>query len=182
MKILSLDLALKMGWAWGETGEIPTSGSVQFSGGALGAGELGIWLRDHRRERGLPDLIILEAFMNPAGQPNVGPIVSGLRFNGAVHAIAGVYGVKVAEVAASTIRKAVCGRAHAAGDVSPLTPKYRLREAQRKATKAMVIKTMILRGIIPTGCTDDNRADAACGWVYAEAVYGRRAPAEFILT
>lgn len=182
MKILSLDLGLIMGWAWGETGARPESGSVRLSEGALGAGEQGVWLRDHRREHGLPDLIIIEKYMNPAGQRNVAPIISGLRFNGAVHAIAGVYGVKVAEVQASTIRKAVCGRASAAGDVSPLIPKSRLREAQRKATKAMVVRTMILRGIIPAGCIDDNRADAACGWVYAEAVYGRRAPAQFILT
>jgi Holliday junction resolvasome RuvABC endonuclease subunit len=94
-------------------------------------------------------------------------IETSLRLDGAANAVAGVWGVPVATIAASTIRAAVCGRANA-GD--------------RAATKAMVVQTMIFLGLLPTGCTSDDRADSLAGWRYCEAVYGRMAPNEFVLT
>lgn len=91
-----------------------------------------------------------------------------LRLNGCVHGFAAVYGVPVVQIYPATIRAAVCGQANA-GD--------------RAATKAMVVATMKLLKLMPENAPDDDdRADALCGWRYCEAVYGRRAPAEFVLT
>lgn len=165
--ILALDLATKTGWARGVSGSKPLSGSVKFGKDGLGPGQLGVWLRDHRREHGIPDLIVIEKWINPHAQKHFKPIEVGLRLNGAVHALAGVYGITVAEPSVQTIRAAVCGRSNA---------------GNREDTKAMVIQNMILRGLLPTGCRDDDRADSLAAWVYGEAVYGRMAPKDFILT
>jgi hypothetical protein len=168
LDILFLDLATNTGWARGEAAKIPNSGSVRLGPGGLGPGRLGVWLRDHKRHYGKPDLIGLEKWLNIRASMNDRSVEVALRLNGACHAIAGVYGIKVVEIPASTIRAAVCGRAHA-GD--------------RKATKAMVVKTAKLLNLMPADATDDDdRADSLLGWRYCEAVYGRSAPAEFVLT
>lgn len=167
LSILFLDLATKTGWSRGAAGSIPNSGSVQLGKGGLGPGMLGLWLRDHVRMYGKPDLMGLEKWMNIRASMNDRSVEVALRLNGCCHAIAGVYGIKVVEVPVSTIRAAVCGKA-SAGD--------------RKATKAMVVRTAKLLRLMPAGATDDDdRADSLIGWRYVEAVYGRTAPADFVL-
>lgn len=168
--ILFLDLARKTGWARGVAGEKPASGSIDLGepgDGGLIVGALGAWLVEHRRAHGVPDLVGIERWMLNPKMLQIKQIESSLRLNGAVHAImGGVYHVRIVELAAATIRKAVCGQANA-GD--------------RKATKAMVCRTMTLRGLLPAGSADDDRGDALAGWVYCESVYGRSAPREFML-
>lgn len=182
MEILFLDLATNTGWARGNAGSIPKSGSVKLGKDGLGPGQLGLWLRDHVRLCGKPDLIGVEKWMPVNAQRSDKNIEVSLRLNGAVHAIAGVYTIRVAEIYASTMRAAVCGRASAAGDVYGV-PKSMLKAAQRAATKAMVVKTAKLLNLMPADAKDDDdRADALIGFRYCEAIYGRRAPAEFILT
>lgn len=167
-EILFLDLATKTGWSRGPAGKIPISGSVQLGKGGLGPGQLGLWLRDHVRKHGKPDLIGLEKWLNIRASMNDRSVEVALRLNGCCHGIAGVYGIKVVEVPANTIRAAVCGKA-SGGD--------------RKATKAMVVYTARLLNLLPKDAADDDdRADSLIGWRYVEAVYGRSAPAEFMLT
>lgn len=168
MQILFLDLATKTGWSRGAAGSIPNSGSVQLGKGGLGPGQLGLWLRDHVRMYGKPDLIGIEKWLSIRASMNDRSVEVALRLNGCVHGIAGVYGIKTVEVPANTIRAAVCGKA-SAGD--------------RKATKAMVVSTARLLNLLPPGASDDDdRADSLIGWRYCEAVYGRMAPKDFVLT
>lgn len=167
MQILFLDLATKTGWARGRAGEKPVSGSIQLGKGGLGPGQLGLWLRDHVREHGRPDMIGVEKWLPLRAAVNDRAVEVALRLNGAVHSVAGVYGIPVAEPTVQTIRAAVCGKSSA---------------GSREETKAMVVASVILRGLLPKGSLDDDRADALAGFVWMEAVYGRRAPAEFVLT
>lgn len=178
LDILSLDLATRTGWARGRAGEIPLSGSIQLGEDGHGPGQLGQWLRAHRREHGLPDLIVVEKWLNPRMQKHYKPIEVGLRLNGCVHGIAGVYGVPVAELNVDTVRATVCGRKSADLGRAPKN-----KDEQRTATKEMVWVTMKLLKLLPEGAKKDyDRSDALCHWRYAEAVYGRAAPKDFVLT
>lgn len=168
LDILFLDLATKTGWARGRAGEKPMSGSIQLASGGLGPGKLGVWLRDHKREHGLPELIGVEKWLPIRASMNDRSVEVALRLNGSVHALAGIYGIPVVEPTVQTIRAAVCGQASA---------------GSREETKAMVCHTMRLLKLLPEGGKDDDdRADAIAGWSYCEAIYGRHAPADFILT
>jgi hypothetical protein len=201
VEILSLDLARNLGWARGPAGKTPDSGSKELGprGGNVGlfCGELGRWLRDHKRDRGVPDLLILERWIAPnrsmEGRTDKS-IEVALRLNGAAHALmGGIYNVMIVEPAASTVRAAVCGRAHAITREEAMAlqamkaPGYKpsasaIRDVMRKETKRMVIRAMVLRKLLPKESEDDDRADALAGWAWAESVYGRRAPAEFVLS
>jgi hypothetical protein len=180
--ILSLDLARNMGWALGPAGKTPDSGSKELgskgSNVGLWCGELSRWLRDLKRERGAPGLVIIERWIAPNRfmVRSDKSIEVALRLNGAVHAImGGIYNVMIVEPTADTIRAAVCGRKSAGiGNTA---------DERRAETKAMVCKTMKMLKLIPADAPDDDdRADAVCGWRWGEANYGRRAPAEFTLT
>lgn len=166
--ILFLDLATSTGWAYGVAGQKPISGSFKVGRGGYGPGQLGVWLRDFRREHGIPDLIGIEKWLPLRAAVNDRAVEVALRLNGAAHCMAAIYGVPVAEPTVQAIRAAVCGRASA---------------GSREETKAMVVATMKLLKLMPADAKDDDdRADALAGWSWCEAVYGRCAPAEFILT
>lgn len=181
VKILFLDLATNTGWAIGDSGTKPLSGAWVLGRGGLGPGMLARNLVALKREHGLPDLIGVEKWMAVNAQRSDRNIETSLRLDGAVHAVAGVWGVPVAELDASTIRAMVCGGKSGIPNLRPGMSENAIKDARRKATKQMVVDTMILLGLLPTGCKDDNRADAACGWRYCEAVYGRMAPKDFVL-
>ncbi len=170
MDILSLDLARMTGFARGKPGDKPIYGTVELrkrgEPNGLAPGALGRWLRDHVRERGKPDLLICEHWMSPKAQKSTSIIEDSLRLNGAVHAVAGVYGIEVVEPYPATVRAMVCGKANA-GD--------------RDSTKRLVIDSLILRGLVPKEFRDEDAADAIAGLVYAHAVFGRR-DSSFALT
>lgn len=170
MDILSLDTARVTGFARGVSGQKPFYGSVMLrkSGepNGLAPGALGRWLRDHVREHGKPDLLVVEKWMSPKAQKSVSIIEDSLRLNGACHAIAGVYGIEIVEPYPSTVRAQVCGKANA-GD--------------RASTKLLVINSLIARGLVPRGFKDDDAADSLAGWVWAEANFARR-DSSFTLT
>ena len=177
--MLFLDLARVTGYCRGRAGTPPISGSIVLrktgEPNGLAPGALGRWLRDHVRKFGKPDLIGIEAWMSPRAQKHVAIIEDSLRLNGAVHAIAGVYGIEITEPAAATVRKAVCGHANDPGET-------RVGGRMMKNSKLMVIRNVIMRGLLPADCLDDNRADAVAGWVYLEAMFARVPPATFSLT
>ena len=172
MDILSLDLARRVGWARGTAGKTPDSGSFELGapGGNVGllAGELARRLVQMRRDRGVPDLVIVERWIPLRASVNDRSVEVALRLNGACHAIlGGIYNVLIVEPAAATIRAAVCGKANA---------------GTRAETKAMVVHSVVLRGLLPKNSVDDDRADALAGWVWAESVYGKTAPKNFALS
>lgn len=175
MKLLSLDLGRKTGFAHGMAGTVPESGTVVLrkpgENNALALGALARWLRDHVKRHGKPDLILAEHWMSPQAQPSGAAVEDALRLNGVVHAIAGVYGINVTEPYPATIRSQVCGAAYG--------PK---RADGSRDTKGLVIRTMVLLGYIPSDCIDEDRADACAGFAFLEANFARKAPSNLILT
>lgn len=182
MDILALDLSGNTGWARGPAGKIPNSGSVRLGKDGYGPGQLGLWLRDHVRLYGKPDLIGIEKWMAVNAQRSDKNIETALRLDGAVHAMAGVYRVKTVELDVNTVRATVCGQKSGGMIMTPGMSKNARRDAQRQATKQMVVRTMRMLTLMPADAVyDDDRADALCLWRYCEAVYGRTAPADFVL-
>ncbi len=179
MKLLALDLGRSLGWCLGDSGVIPASGSLLLrkrdDANALAVGALGRWLRDCVRQKGKPDMIIVEHWMSPKAQKAVAIIEDSLRLNGAVHAIAGVYGIPVAEPYPATVRSQVCGKPYAEGESARTGRKM-------SNTKWLVIDAMVFRGYLPKGCEDDDRADASALWCWGEANYAKVAPERFVLT
>ena len=179
MKIASWDLGRSLGWCYGVAGKVPVSGTFvlrkpgEDNGVALGT--LARFLRDHVRANGKDDLWVVEHWLPPKQQKSAANVEDSLRMNGVVNGIAGVYGIEVVEPYPATVRSQVCGAPSAPG------------ESERggrmmKNTKWLVIDTMIMRGLLPKGCDQDDRADACAGWVWAEANFARTAPANFQLT
>lgn len=170
MDILALDLARITGWARGKSGEKPRYGSVPLrkpgEPNGLAPGALGRWLRDQVRENGKPDLIAIEKFLASRAQKSEDQVNDSRMLNGAVQAIAGVYGIEVTEPRVQTVRAEVCGTSRAGG---------------RAEGKQMVIDTLVLRGLLPRGFQDDNAADALAIWVWAESNFARR-DSSFALT
>lgn len=156
MNILSLDLAMKTGVAFGPAGAIPESTVWKLR-------ERGEDFMDEgpnllRRLEKLcavrpPDVIVVEAWMSPAAQPQNVNVVNQLLVHGALIGWCGLRGIRLEHVAAATARKHVCGKANEKG---------------REATKAMVVRTCHMLGLLPKDVLDDNRADALVCWRWAE--------------
>lgn len=175
MNLMFLDLGRLTGYCYGPAGSVPTSGSIVLrktsEDSGLGLGKLGRWLRDHVRANGAPDLIGIEHWLPPDAAVNNKALVDGLRLNGAVHSIAGVYGISITEPYPATIRSQVCGAAYGQRQVSG-----------KRDTKAMVIRTVTILGMVPPGTTDEDRCDAVAGWIFLQANFARMAPKNLILT
>lgn len=177
MNLMFLDLGRLTGYCYGPAGNVPTSGSIVLrktsEDPALGLGRLARWLRDHVRANGKPDLLGIEHYMptrGADGHTNIHSVEYALRLNGAVHAVAGVYGIEMTEPYPATIRSQVCGAA------------YGPRQANGKRdTKGMVIRTMVLLGMVPPGETNEDKCDAVAGWLYLRANFSR-VPAPLVLT
>lgn len=171
MLIMALDAARRTGWCIGEAGKIPVSGSVVLrkagdpNGLALGA--LARWMVAVKKEHGKPDLLVCEHWLPPRASPDAHSVEDALRLNGVVNAIAGVWGVDVAEPYPSTVRAQVCGKAH--------------DKDLPGGSKMMVLQNIIRRKLVPIDCADLDRADACALWVWAESNFARM-NGQFILT
>lgn len=179
MLILSIDLGRLCGFCMGVAGTIPESWSHELrrSGqpNGLALGELAREMIRAKNRLGKPDMIVLEHWLPPKQAKSGANVEDALRMNGACNAIAGVWGVNVSEPFPSTVRTQVCGRPYESGDG--------LRGNRRISnTKIMVLDTMITLGYLPRNCNDDDRADAVCAWVWAQANFARVPPANFTLT
>lgn len=179
LDILSIDLGRAMGWARGVAGTVPVSGTFILREAGeppgLAMGALARWIRDHKRDFGKPDLIVCEHWLPPAQQPSGAAVEDSLRMNGVVNGMAGIYGIAVVEPYPAMARAMVCGRASVPGE-------SKRTGAMKKNVKWLAIDTMILRGYLPKGSEEDNRADSLVCWSWGEAVHGRAAPADFKLT
>lgn len=186
MRILALDLATCTGFAFGEAGAVPDSGSVRLARPGVdhhqASRALGTWVRKRffTFKPSFPDLIIAEQFLDPSAQLHGAVVVTQLLLHGALDAVAACYGVEVRRHAASSIRKHFCGQAFALPrSKQQRTPKEKAEA--RKATKAMVLSRCHMLGYFPRSVTDDNRADACATFDFAAATIART-PVSFVLT
>jgi hypothetical protein len=180
---MALDLAKRTGVATGIAGQRPRIEAVILRGKADGvavqARNLGCFLRD-RWTLEKPDMVIVEAPMNPAASESADATISQIYCHGALNALAGVYGIRVETVAASTARKHFCGKPSAAPRRSQ--PRTRTQKRQdREDTNNMVVRRAILLGYLPHGSTDWDKASAAALFDFASVTYARKAPERLVL-
>ena len=186
MKILSCDLALKSGWAFGDRGSVPVSGSIRFIGPRESIEYLPVavvkWTRDKILEY-RPDMIILESYLSPSAQPSEQGVIVSLFIHGVVMGIAGLYGVPVVSHSVQEWRKHFCGRATANPARKRGGPKKTTTEknADRIANKQMVLDRAKLLGYLPASVKDFDRSDALGIWDFGQATYGRAVPKELMM-
>jgi hypothetical protein len=171
VRIFALDPGVRAGFAEGESGTIPLSGAVRLKKQSepieKAAEQLGCFLRDRwSGPMGMPDLLCIEHWMQPGAQKNAAAAISSLLLAGAARAMAGVYGIRVEEPWAQTVRKHFCGKA---------------RLDDRGETNRMVLNRAIALGYVPRDCTDWDRANACALFDYAAATYGRVAPKSLVM-
>jgi hypothetical protein len=183
MLIMALDPGRRSGVATGVAGTIPRVEAVSLRGTKDGPekapSNLGCFLRD-RWSLEKPDLLVVESPLNPAASKSADATISQLFCHGAIHAIAGCYGVPVRIVPAATARVHFCGKSSAAPKRNaPRTPQQQRED--REATNNMVLKRAIALRYLPHGCTDWDKASAACLWDWASATLGRAQPKELVM-
>jgi hypothetical protein len=181
--IMALDLGKRSGVATGRAGEMPRVEAVVLRGKSDGAdvqaGNLACFLRD-RWALDRPDLVVIESAMNPAASKSADATISQLYCHGALHALAGMKGIRVETVAAQTARKHFCGKVSAA----PRRNQPRTLAQQRKdreETNRMVVKRAILLGYLPHGSDDWDKASAAALFDFASVTYARVQPKSLVL-
>lgn len=172
MMILAFDLSKRTAWAMGRVGsdaapmsgvwDIKHSERTEESSGLFGKN-----FRLHMKQYGIPDLICIEQYMNPTGQPSARAVISQMMLHGAAHAMAGVYSVNAVMPNVGQVRKHFCGQATSGEG--------------RDATKNMVLRRAIQLRYLPTGCTDDDRADACALWDWCIYSHLRQPVADFVL-
>jgi Holliday junction resolvasome RuvABC endonuclease subunit len=158
--VMTLDLATVSGYCVGRVGEKPRFGAwrLKSSEDAMdqASRNLGCRLRDELSLE-IPDLIGIEAAMNPSGMLNKGNATGTVSLlwmlQGAVSAVAGCYGVRTKTYHCQTVRKAVLGNAY------PENPKA---EAMRYC------KTM------GYDVTIHDEADAILMWIFETSRYENR--------
>ena len=178
MLIAALDLATRTGFALGEAGSVPQSCSVTLKrpgeGPEIACFNLVAFLRD-RLVFGVPDIAVIEDFLNPVAQPSADAAILHLMLHGAAQGFLRSHGIRVETVAAATWRKHFVGASSAEPrSKGPRTAKQ--KADARAAIKALSVKRARLLGYIPADSRDDDRAEACGIFDYAGAVYGRRAP------
>ncbi len=164
MRIMALDIATVTGFACGEAGSIPQSGSVRLKrpgeGPDIAAFNMLAFLRD-RFVLDRPDLCCIEDFLNPVAHKSADAVILQLQCFGVAVAVCRSYGVRYETPRPETIRKHFAGRG---------------RAGSRQETKAMVLNRAKALGYIPRDCKDDNRADACAAFDYASAHFARVQP------
>ncbi len=165
MLIWALDLATATGFAYGEPGSIPASGSVLLKSRgeprAVALGNLIAFLSASWSAR-RPDLLVKEPPMSLQAFLLVHSSEANVRMHhslhGVVEAMATRFAIKyVIEPHVSTVRKHYIGRANL---------------GCRDATKWEVVLRSRLLGYVPKDCEDEDRCDALANWDYACATYG----------
>jgi hypothetical protein len=186
MLIFALDPGKRAGIAYGDPKDgLPTIEAVALRGRAddpeAAARNFGCYLRDKFVFR-LPHLIVVEKFLSPAASKSADATISQLLCHGAVHALAGCYGVPVEAVAAASVRTHFCDRASAAARRKRGTPRsLKQQRADREATNNMVLRRAIALRYLPHGCNDWDKASAASLWDWAAAHFCRWRPPELVM-
>lgn len=167
MRLWALDLATVSGFAYGEVGHIPKSGSVRLrkkgEDREVVAFNLLAFLRD-RFVLDRPDRVYIEHWMAPKAQPSADAVVVQLMLHGVAQGLLRAYGVEPVLVHPQTWRKHFIGTSNA---------------GNRDATKQMTIRRARALRLIPADCCDDNRADAVGIFDFASAQLGH--PINFTL-
>ena len=169
MKILALDIGEhRTGYVLGEAGKTSPAKLLLLRKTGERTEDAAAALAKFIRnvcEDDRPDLIVMEHYLRAAaaramsgGSAHDAQV--GLHF--AVRAVAACYGVRVETMEAASVRKHFCGRAsanprRARGEKRSAAE----RNADRAATKAMVVKQAQLLGYLAPTCFEDNLADAA---------------------
>jgi Holliday junction resolvasome RuvABC endonuclease subunit len=171
MLILALDLAVTTGFAYGESGTIPRSGVIRLKkpadGPEIAAFNAVCWIRDNiKRGEIMPDLVAVEAYVQPAAHKSSDSIILQYMLHGAVQAFCRCHAIRIESVSAQTVRKHFCGRAHA---------------GERAQTKLMVVRRAQLLKYLPKDCFDDNRGDACALFDWAAAKIAHVPPRELVM-
>lgn len=166
MRIFALDLGVRAGYAIGDAGARPDSGTVTLKNfdehRAVAFSNLICFLNESwTADR--PALVVKEAMLPLQAFKTLGNAEHTIRMTAGLHAVVEAmcvrHGIHFEEVADSTARKHFIGRA---------------RMGARKDTKAAVIQRCHVLGYMARTCKDDNRADALATWDWAAAHFGGR--------
>lgn len=169
MLLMGIDPATCLGFAIGEAGAVPRSGSVR--------------LKRPREERDVapfnalcflrdtwtlekPDLVCVEHFLSPAAQKSADAVILQIEVYGVIVALCRAYQIRYEAPQRSTVLKHFIGRANM---------------GERAATKRAVLQRAKTLGYLPLDCADDDRADACALFDYAAATYARAAPRKLVM-
>lgn len=169
MRICAIDPATVMGFAIGEAGAIPRSGSVRLKRRdeppEVAAFNAFAFLRDQwALEK--PDLVCVEHYLNPAGQKSADAVILQIEVYGVIAALTRAYSAPFRAVHRATLLKHFIGRA---------------RTGDRQETKRQVVRRAIMLGYVPKDCKDDNRCDAVAIFDWASANIARVQPKSLVL-
>jgi hypothetical protein len=169
VKIAALDIATVCGFAFGDAGAIPQSGSVRLKRPGeppeVAAFNMRAFLRDRFTLERF-DLLALEHFLNPAAQKSADAVILQIMCFGVAVAEGMARGIRIEAPQPATIRKHFIGRANM---------------GERKDTKAAVLNRAKALGYVPHDCKDDNRADACALFDFAAATYARAQARELVM-
>lgn len=169
MLLAAYDTATVTGWCVGQPGSIPRSGSVRLKNPDddrdVAAFNMLAFLRDTWTLE-TPDLVCVEAFLNPAAQKSADAIILQIMVYGVIVAMCRAYGIRYEAPHRMTIVKHFCGE---------------LRSRDRDSIKAAVIQRGITLGYLPKGCRDNNRGDAAALWDFGCAHFCRTPPKTLVM-
>lgn len=177
MRILALDIATKTGFAHGGSGAFPRSGSVRLKrpdeAHEVAAFNLHCFLRDRFEEWApfglLPDLVLVEHFLNPTAQPSADAVILQLQAHGAVQAFVRSWGILIVMVSPDVIRKHFIGVSRA----KKTDPKGWIKQ--------QVLARNVQLGYLEPTCRDLDRSDALALWDYGQAKFARSIPAELAM-
>jgi hypothetical protein len=162
MRLLALDPATTMGYAYGEAGGLPRSGSVRLRkpGESVyrAPGNAHCFLRDHILPLFTPDIVVIEQAMNPAAQASADAIIVQLQIVGAIAGVIIGRGIRLEAVDRRDVLQDFCGQRSA--DPPRRGKTKQEKAATRRRTKNMVIDWCVAWGYLHPSCVDDNRADA----------------------
>ena len=152
MRLLSLDIATKLGWCHGDTGGgDPVSGvhALPKTGEELGPflHSYGHWLKKLLETERIERVIFEEAIM-PSGMTNLTTLLKLYGLIGMTETVCYTKQIPVFQIAAGTWKKAFCGRGNFGKSAKPYPPIARCQEM------GWTVK-------------DDNEADARGIWVTA---------------
>jgi len=166
MMVWGLDLGTATGFAYGEAGAIPESGSIilkkKKDPRGIALGNL-IWFLNDRWSQRKPDLVVKEAPMSLQGFMSVHSSEANVRMHHSLHGIVegmcARFDVPLREEHNATVRKHFIGRGNF-GD--------------RELTKGAIVRRCQLLGYIPNDCDDQDRADALANFDWACATFARK--------
>lgn len=168
MRIAALDIATTCGFAFGEAGAIPQSGSVRLKRPGeppeVAAFNMRAFLRDRLTLERF-DMLALEHFLNPVAQKSADAVILQIMCFGVAVAEGMARGIRIEAPQPSTIRKHFIGCANMGA---------------RKDTKAAVLARAKVLGYVPRDCRDTDRSDACAVFDFTAATYARVPPRDLV--